>query len=145
MTYKVLSKKDAKIFTAMGSGIIPRGGSSFELGAADLSDKWLPRSDYLLSRMNFMTRTGMRFLIKGLNYIWPLLYLRRFSQMTGLTEKDLTTLFHNIETSGSGVAALILAIKVLICPAFYGLDEVKTAIGYQEKFPNSPNFEGIKD
>ncbi len=145
MTYKVLGKKDAQILAAMGSGIIPRGGESFSLGAADLSDKWLPRTDYYISRMNFLTRTGIRFLLLTLNYVWPLIYLKSYSQITSLPEKRLTDLFEIIERSGSGFTALILLIKVLICPPFYGLEEVKRAIDFKEKYPNSPDYIGIKD
>ena len=145
MTYKVLSKKNAKILKAMGSGIIPRGGENFSLGAADLSEKWLPRTDYILSRMNYLTRTGMCILLKILNYVWPFIYLKKISQIANLPEKTITELFEKIEHSGSGFAALILLVKILICPAFYGLEEVKNAIAYKEKFPGNPDYVGMKD
>lgn len=145
MAYKVLNKKGAKILAAMGGGIIPRGGKNFSLGAADLSDKWLPRTDYILSRMNYLTRNGMLLLLIILNYLWPLIYLKKFSQITSLAEKEVCGLFEKIEASGSGFAALILLLKVLICPPFYGLEEVKNAIGYEEKFPINPDYVGIKD
>ncbi|MBU0992478.1 MAG: hypothetical protein KJ737_08300 [Proteobacteria bacterium] len=144
MTYKILSNKDVKIFEALGSGIIPGGGQHFEMGARDLSEKWLPRTDYLLSRMNLLSRTGMRFLGKLINIFWPMVYLRQFSQMIHLPEDELVILFHRAESSGTLSSALILLLKVLICPPFYGLKEVKESIDYKEKFPNPKNFEGIK-
>lgn len=128
----------------MGQGIIPRGGRHFELGAIDLAEKWLPRTDYLLSRMNRVSRTGFRLLIRGINLLWPLFYLKRFHQMTALSEEELVLLFHRVESSNALSAAVILFIKVLICPPFYGLEEVKAAISYREKFPNPKEYEGLK-
>lgn len=144
MTYRILSEKDKRIFKAMGQGIIPRGGRHFELGAIDLAEKWLPRTDYLLSRMNRVSRTGFRLLIRGINLLWPLFYLKRFHQMTALSEEELVLLFHRVESSNALSAAVILFIKVLICPSFYGLEEVKAAISYREKFPNPKEYEGLK-
>ena len=57
--YRTLSNKEARIISAMAGGIIPRGGKSFEHGAADLEDKWLPRTDHLLSRMPAFTRLSL--------------------------------------------------------------------------------------
>lgn len=144
MSYKILSEKDKKIFKALGQGIIPRGGSHFDLGAGDLAEKWLPRSDYLLSRMNRLSRTGFRLLMKLINLLWPIIYLKRFTQMIHLPERELVTLFHRVEHAHSISTSLILFIKVLICPPFYGLEEVKAAISYKEKFPNPKEFEGLK-
>ncbi|MEA2102173.1 MAG: hypothetical protein U9P80_06320 [Thermodesulfobacteriota bacterium] len=145
MSYRCLSKKEAQIIKAMGSGIIPSGGSSFEVGAAELSEKWLPRTDYMLSRMPFMTRFGLRAICHVLNYGWPLVFMRNHRPMTSMDERELTEMFHFIEHSPFPGPLSILIVKVLVFPAFYGLDEVKDAIGYHEKFPNSPDFEGLKD
>ena len=129
----------------MAGGIIPRGGKSFALGAADLEEKWLPRADHLVSRMPIASRFALRLAVKFLNYFWPIRYMKRFRPLTGMTEKERTALFHKIENSGSLGAATLLLIKILIFPAFYGLGEVKEAIGYAEKFPDNPYFEGLKD
>ncbi len=145
MSLKILSKQDTKIITAMAGGIIPRGGDSFEMGAADLEDKWLPRTDYMLKRMNIINRTSLRYAAKFVNYFWPIRYLGKFRPLTEMSEEECTALLHKIENSGFPGSATILIIKVLVFPAFYGLPEVKDAIGYKERFPNSPDFEGIKE
>ncbi|MFO7560294.1 MAG: hypothetical protein R6X10_15785 [Desulfobacterales bacterium] len=145
MKFKTLSKKDAQILTAMASGIIPRGGSSFELGAADLEDQWLPRTDNLLSRMPAVSRMAMKFTARILNYLWPVIYLRKATAMTLLSEKERTLLFQKIEASSFSGTAFLLPIKAIVFPAFYGLSEVKEAIGYKERFPVSDDFEGVKD
>jgi len=144
MPYSVLSKKEAGIIAAMGSGVIPRGGRNFALGAADLEDKWLVRTDYLLSRMPLPTRLGLKLAVHVLNYGWPLMYFRKFKALTSMDEQERTELFHVIESSRFPGSMSILVVKVLVFPAFYGLAEAKDAIGYQEKFPN-PEFEGLKD
>ncbi len=144
MSYKILSKKDAKIIAKMGAGIIPKGGDHFEIGAKDLEDKWLPRTDYMLSRMNIISRTGLRYAAKFVNYFWPIRYLWKFKPITKMTEKECTNLFHKIENSAFPGPANILIVKVLVFTAFYGLEEVKDAIEYQERYPNSPDFEGRK-
>ncbi len=145
MKFKTLSKKDAQILTAMASGIIPRGGSSFELGAADLNDQWLPRTDNLLSRMPAVSRMAMKFTARILNYLWPVIYMRKATAMTLLSEKERTLLFQKIEASGFLGTAFLLPVKAIVFPAFYGLSEVKEAIGYKERFPVPDDFEGVKD
>ena len=145
MSYKVLRDTEARVIAAMGKGVIPRGGESFILGAADLEDKWLPRTDYLLSRMPLLTRIGIRLAVRLLNYAWPLLYLRDLKAMTSMDEYELTEMFHIIEHMNAPGPASLLIVKILVFPAFYGLQEVKGAIGYKEKFPNHPDFEGLKD
>jgi hypothetical protein len=145
MSYKVLSKREAQIIAAMASGVIPRGGKSFDLGAADLEDKWLFRTDHMLSRMPIMTRLSLRMIIHVLNYAWPLLYMKEFKPLTDMDEQERTELFHIIEQATFPGPLTILVVKVLVFPAFYGLSEVKHAIDYQEKFPNSPDYVGPKD
>jgi hypothetical protein len=144
MQFTTLSKRDAQILAAIGSGIIPRGGNSFELGAADLEVKWLLRVDRVLSRMPKVSQMGLRFLARILNYGWPILYMRRFRAMTAMTEEKRTLLFKQIEGSGFFGTAFLLPIKAVLFPAFYGLPEVKKAIGYREKY-DSDDFEWIKD
>ena len=61
-----------------------------------------------------------------------------------MNEMDRTRLFHAIENSKFPGHLTILVAKVLVFPAFYGLPEVKQAIGYQERFPVNPDFEGLK-
>jgi len=144
MQFKTLSKREAQVLAAMAGGIIPRGGSSFELGAADLEEKWLPRADYLISRMPVISQLAMKFAAKLLNYLWPIIYMRKLTAMTTMTEEKRTILFHKIEGSGFFGTAFLLPIKAIVFPAFYGLQEVKEAIGYREKYSNDDNFEGIK-
>jgi hypothetical protein len=145
MKFNTLSKRDAQILAAIAGGIIPRGGSSFELGAADLEEKWLPRADYLLSRMPVISQLALKFAAILLNYLWPIVYLRRFTAMTNLSEEKRTMLFQKIEGSGFFGTAFLVPIKAIVFPAFYGHSEVKEAIGYREKFSNADNFEGVKD
>ena len=145
MQYKVLGKKDAKIITAMAGGIIPRGGASFELGAADLADKWLPRTDYMLSKMPVPTRMVLLITIRLLNYVWPVLHMKKFRQLAGMEEMERTELFHLIENSPFPAPVSIIIVKLLVFPAFYGLPEVKDAIGYREKIDHGAQFEGLKD
>jgi len=145
MQFKTLSKKDAQILAAMASGIIPRGGSSFELGAADLEEKWLPRADYLLSRMPILSQLALKFAAILLNYLLPIVYMRRFTAMTQLPEEKRTMLFRKIESSGFFGTAFLVPIKAIVLPAFYGLSEVKEAIGYREKFPIPDDFQGAKE
>lgn len=144
MQLKTLSKKDAQILAAMAGGIIPRGGSSFELGAADLEHKWLPRADYLLSRMPVISQIALKLTVKLLNYLWPIFYMRKLTAMTILSEKKRTILFQKIEDSAFFGAAFLLPIKAIVFPAFYGLSEVKEVIGYREKY-DSDDFQGIKN
>ena len=143
--YKVLSEKEARIIAAMAGGIIPRGGESFILGTADLEEKWLPRTDQMLSRMPSLTRMELKCFMHALNYVLPILSKRRFIPLTDMDEVERTELFHIVEKSRLLGTASILLVKILVFPAFYGLSEVKDAIGYREKFPNSPEFEGIKE
>ncbi|MEA3224140.1 MAG: hypothetical protein U9P49_13390 [Thermodesulfobacteriota bacterium] len=145
MAYKVLSNTEAGVIAAMGRGVIPRGGENFTLGAADLEDKWLPKTDYMLSRMPPLTRLGLRLGVRLLNCVWPLLYLRELTAMTSMDENELTEMFYMIENSEFPGPLSLLIVKILVFPAFYGLEEVKDAIGYKEKFPNHPDFEGLKD
>jgi hypothetical protein len=144
MQYKALKKKEAKIIAAMAGGVIPRGGASFALGAADLENKWLPRTDYMLSKMPFLTQIGLRMTARFLNYVWPVLYMKRFKQLISMEEQERTELFHLIENSHFPGPLSILIVKVLVFQAFYGLPEVKDAIGYREKFDN-PDFKELKD
>ena len=144
MSIQVLTDKEARIISAIGSGLVPTGGQNFKIGAAELADKWVPRTDYLLSRMPFLTRYGLKFFIHLLNRVWPLLYLRRLRTLEKMNEKERTRLFHAIENSKFPGHLTILVAKVLVFPAFYGLPEVKQAIGYQERFPVHPDFEGLK-
>ncbi len=95
--YKVLSGKEAKILAAMAGAVIPRGGESFRLGAADLEEKWLPRTDYVLSRMPLLTRSGFRLNIHLLNRLLPFLFLRRRAQLTELDEFERTRLYRMLE------------------------------------------------
>jgi hypothetical protein len=145
MPYKILSKKEAKIIAAMASGVIPRGGASFELGAADVEDKWLPRTDYILSKLPFVTQFALRMTARFLNYAWPILYMKKIKQLINMDEQERTELLHLIENSLFPAPLSLLIIKVLVFPAFYGVQEVKDAIGYKEKFDHGQQFEGIKD
>lgn len=142
--YKVLSPKEAEILAAMAGAIIPRGGGSFRLGAADLKEKWLPRTDYILSRMPLLTRLNFRMNFHILNRVLPLLFLRRRTQLTELDEFERTRLFRMMEGSAFPGPLAVLLTKILVFPAFYGLPEAKQAIGYGERFSN-PQFEGLKD
>ena len=145
MAYKVLKPADVRIIAAMAGGVIPRAGMRFALGAADLEEKWLPRTDHLLARMPLATRLALRLAARVLNYAWPLIYMKKFTPLTAMDEQERTELFHIIENSPPPGPQTILVVKVLVFPAFYGLPEVKEAIGYREKFALSPDYVGPKD
>lgn len=129
----------------MGSGVIPRGGQHFELGAKDLEDKWIPRIDYFIARMPFITRMGFKIAIRLLNRLWPFLFMFRFRQLVSMKEEERTRLFHKIEDSWFPWPLSMVLVKLLVFPAFYGLPEAKEAISYQERFPNHPEYTGPKD
>lgn len=141
---RVLSSREAGILAAMAGAIIPRGGESFRIGAADLEEKWLPRIDYIMSRMPLLTRLGFRLTFHILNRVLPFLFLKRRAQLVDLDEFERTRLFRMMEGSAFPGPLAVLLTKVLVFPAFYGLPEAKQAIGYEERFPN-PQFEGLKD
>jgi hypothetical protein len=145
MSYKFLSRKEAKIIAAMAGGVIPRGGASFETGAADIEDKWLPRTDFILLKVPFATRLALRMMVHVLNYAWPLLYMKKFKQLINMDEQECTELLHLVENSPFPGPLSLLIIKVLVFPAFYGVREVKDAIGYKEKFDHVQSFKGIRD
>jgi hypothetical protein len=130
----VLSSKEAYILTAVAGGIIPSGGPSFAPGAADLADTWIPRTERVMSRMPYATRMLMKACLNILNYALPIRYAGRFAPLTSLDEHSRTRLLRDMERSGSLGAAGLLLVKVLIFPAFYGLAEVKEALGYRERF-----------
>jgi hypothetical protein len=145
MSYKILSKKEAKIIAAMAGGIIPRGGASFELGAADIEDKWLPRTDFILSKMPVTSRFALRIAVHVLNYAWPVLLMKKFKQLINMDEQERTELLHLIENSPFPGPLSLLIVKILVFPAFYGVKEVKDAIGYREKFDHNESYKGIRD
>jgi len=144
MSFKASSKKEDIIIAAMGRGVIPSGGESFKLGAADLEDKWLPRTDYMLSRMTKGTQFGLRLACHAVNYLWPLIFAKGFKPMTSMEEDALVEMFRAIDHSSFPGPYTLLLVKILVFLPFYGLDEAKQAIGYTEKFSNHPDFEGIK-
>ena len=77
MGYRTLSNKDAQIIAALGGGLIPEGGEYFALGAAGLKGKWIPVTDLILSRMPFLTRNLLKMIIRIINRLWPLWFLKR--------------------------------------------------------------------
>ncbi len=145
MQLKTLSNYEAKIIAAMGRGVIPRGGNQFKTGASDLEDKWLPRTDYMLSRMPFINRIGFKMALHLLNWLWPILFLRKLTPLIKMDETVLVRLSQHVEDSPFPFSATVLLAKLLVFPAFYGLAEVKTEIGYQEKFPVKETFVEMKD
>lgn len=144
MTYRTLSRRQAKILEAVGRGMVPVGGPYFELGAVDVADQWLARVDYAISRMPFLNRLGLKLLLIFLDYGWPVLFLRRFVSVTRLSESQMEPMLHRAEQSGTLGTVMIMLLKVLVFPAFYGTAEAKSAIGFAEKFPVPDNFEGLK-
>lgn len=144
MRYQVFSNRQADILGALGRGIIPSGGVHFALGAGDIQEKWLSRADYLVARMPMITRGGFKILISLLDFILPVIYLKRLRSVTTLSDTVLERLCQKAEASGAGGKALLLFVKILIFPAFYGTAEAREALGYQERFPNAPDFEGVK-
>jgi hypothetical protein len=144
-SYKVLSAKEARIIAAMAGGVIPRGGDSFALGAADLEQKWLLRADSMMSKMPAFTRLELKCITHLLNFILPALYMKRFKTLISMDEQERTKLFGIMEKSGFLGPVSILLVKILVFPAFYGLTEAKEAIGYQERFSNNQGYEGVKD
>ena len=145
MKLKALSSYDIRVLTAMADVVIPQGGDSFTLGAADLEEQWLPRADYFLWRTPFLFRTGLRYFLRAMNFLCPLLYLKKFKPVSKMNSLERVELFNKLEKYGITGFITILLVKFLICPAFYGLPEAKAAIDYQEKFPSRDNFEGIKE
>ncbi|MFO8047417.1 MAG: hypothetical protein R6U29_00140 [Desulfosudaceae bacterium] len=144
MGFKSLSQRQAGIVAALGSGLIPAGGPHFALGARDIRDKWLPRVDYVISRMPFFTRFGLKLMLHLLEYGWPLLFMKRAVSVRNLNDQELEFLLEKAEGAGVPGAAFMAVIKVLVFPAFYGVKEVREAIGYQSKFPVSSEFVGTK-
>jgi hypothetical protein len=145
MSYKVLTRKGALIIAAAAGGLIPGGGPNFELGAADIEDMWLPRTDFILSKMPAATRIVLMMMVHVLNYVWPVLYMKKFRQLINMDEQERTELLHLVENSPFPGPLSLLIVKVLVFPAFYGVMEVKDAIGYKEKFDHSEGFKGVKD
>ncbi len=145
MRPNALSKKEAAILAAVGRGLIPAGGPHFSLGARDIEDKWLPRADYVISRMSLFNRLGIKCWLHAIDYGWPLLMRKRLGSLRRMSDEELETLLHRVESYGLiGVASLVMA-KVIIFPAVYGVPAASRAIGYRTKFPVPEEFEGIKD
>lgn len=144
MVYRTLSRRQALILAAVGRGMIPVGGPYFELGAAHVADQWLVRVDYSISRMPFLTRLGLKLLLLFVDYGGPVIFLRRFVSITQLSESQLEALLHRAEQSGTLGTVMVMLLKVLVFPAFYGTPEAKAAIGFAEKFPLPDEFEGLK-
>jgi hypothetical protein len=143
--YKALSKREAAILAAVGRGLIPTGGPYFSLGARDIEQKWLPRADYVISRMSFFNRLGIKCWLHAIDYGWPMLMMKRLRSLRKMDESQLETLLDKVEHFGIiGVASLIMA-KVIIFPAVYGVPAASVAIGYKTRFPVPDEFEGIKD
>ncbi len=145
MTYQTLSRRQAAILAAMGRGIIPPGGPYFSPGAGDLAHKWLPRVDYALFRMPFLTRTGLKIMLGIVDYGLPVYKMKRLVSITRLKDGQLETLMDKAERAGVLGAAAIMIVKVLIFPAFYGIKEVQDAIGYRPRFPVAEHFERLKE
>lgn len=145
MSYKTLSKREAAILAAVGRGLIPVGGPHFSLGAADIENKWLSRADYVVSRMSFFNRLGIKCWLHAIDYGWPILMMKRLRSLRKMDEGALEALLEKVEHFGIiGVASLVMA-KVIIFPAVYGVPAASVAIGYTTKFPVPDEFEGIKD
>jgi len=145
MHYRELSNRQAAVLAAMGRGIIPEGGPYFVFGAKNFESRWLPRVDYALFRMPVVTRLGIKIMLRILDYVLPLLILKRLVSMTRLPDDQLETLMDGSEKSWVIGAATVAIIKVLIFPAFYGIKEVQDAIGYGARFPVPENFECLKE
>lgn len=145
MAYRSLSERQAAILAAIGRGLIPSGGPYFALGADDVEKQWLSRVDYNLSRMPFFTRLGLKWLLYGLDYLWPLLVIRKTAALRHLNAAVLERLLHKAENTGVSGAAFMTVIKILVFPAFYGVKEVQQAIGYSTKFPLREDFKGTKE
>jgi hypothetical protein len=142
---RAMSGKESRILAAIAGGIIPRGGANFEPGAADFEDKWLPRTEHMLSRMPAFTRLSLKGILHAFNYALPLVYLKRPVPLVKLDEQERARLFRIAEKSKTLGPASVLLAKVLVFPSFYGLAEVKKAIGYKERFSHSSKFRGLKD
>ena len=138
---RVLSRREASILTAVAGGIIPGKGAGFALGAEDLADKWIPRTEYVVSRMPVLTRMLVKACLHVFNYAWPLRYAGRVTPLTSLDGQARTKILRDVERSGPLGAAGLLLMKVLVFPAFYGLAEVKEAIGYSERFASGATGE----
>lgn len=140
-----MSKKEAAILAAVGRGLIPSGGPYFPLGAGDIEQKWLPRADYVLSRMSFFTRFGIKCWLHAIDYGWPILMMKRLRSLRRMDEAQLEALLEKVEHFGIiGPASLVMA-KVIVFPAFYGVPEAAEAICYNTPFSVPENFEGMKD
>lgn len=145
MNYKTLSDREAAVLAAMGRGIIPAGGPHFALGAGDIQSQWLPRADYAIFRMPFFTRLAVKFTLRVVDYALPIFIMKRAVSITRLDNDRLERLMERAEKSGVLGAAALVIIKVLIFPAFYGVEEVRKEVGYSAKFPVPPHFECLKE
>lgn len=145
MSYKTLSRRQAAILAAMGRGLIPSGGPHFRPGAGDLTHHWLPRVDYALSRMPFITRTGLKLMLGMMDYGLPIYIMKRPVSITRLKDVQLEVLIDRTERSGVPGAAAMVIVKVLIFPAFYGIKDVQSAMGYSPRFPETEYFECLKE
>ncbi|MFZ5564495.1 MAG: hypothetical protein ACOZBW_10620 [Thermodesulfobacteriota bacterium] len=144
MAFRTLSRRQARILLAVGRGMIPAGGPHFALGAVHVADQWLARVDYSMSRMPFLTRLGLKIMLVLVDYGWPIVFSRRFVPVTRLSENDVETMLHRAERSGILGTGMVMLLKVLVFPAFYGTAEARKAIGFAEKFPVTDEFEGVK-
>lgn len=138
----ILTEKEGRILTAMAEGIIPSGGS-FEYGAEALAARWLPRTDYILQRMPQLTRLFFRAGLHIFDRLLPVLYMKRPRPLSELDATVCTQIFSRMEHAAFPGALAVMVVKLMVLPAFYGLPEVKAAIGYKERFEN-PAFERVK-
>lgn len=142
--YRTLTRRQASIIGALGRGMIPCGGDFFELGAASIEERWLPRADYYISRMPLLTRLGIKLMLYALDCAGPFVFARRVALLSRMDEDGLVSLLHRLEHAGPLGDGIMVVVKSLVFPAFYGTEEAKKAIGYVEKFPVPEDFEGVK-
>ncbi|OQX61652.1 MAG: hypothetical protein B5M56_08470 [Desulfococcus sp. 4484_241] len=80
--YRTLTRRQASIIGALGRGMIPCGGDFFELGAASIEERWLPRADYYISRMPLLTRLGIKLMLHLFSL--PFMGRRRRKKRSGM-------------------------------------------------------------
>lgn len=123
---KFLTEKEYKIVRALAEALIPSGGA-FPLGAEDLNAA--EKVDALLHYLRTDLRTEIKVMMKFLNYS-PLFSLRfsTFSRMS--LEERIAYLQIWEESRFYFRRAILLALKALVCMAFYADPKVEEILGY---------------
>lgn len=123
---KFLTDKEYKIVRALSDALIPRGGA-FPLGAEDLNAA--EKVDEFLGYLRPDIRMEIKVMMKILNYS-PLfsLKLRTFTRMS--LDERIAYIQAWEESRFYSRRAILLALKALVCMAFYADPKVEEILGY---------------